>query len=55
MWKVLARVPEKRQAEMKRASHRISYAGYMNHVQAEATPFLASYEREFSAASIEPP
>lgn len=51
MWNVLARVPKKRQAEVKRALHRIFYAACLDDAQAEVDRFLARYEREFSTAT----
>lgn len=51
MWNVLARVPKKRQAELKRALHRIFYAACLDDAQAEANRFLARYGQEFSTAT----
>lgn len=51
MWNVLARVPKKRQAEVKRALYRIFYAACMEDAQAEANRFLSRYGREFPTAT----
>lgn len=51
VWNVLARVPKKRQAEVKRALHRIFYAACLDDAQAEANRFLARYGREFPTAT----
>lgn len=47
---VLARVPKKRQSEVKRALYRISYAACLEDARAEASHFVDRYRREFPAA-----
>ena len=51
MWNVLARVPKKRQAEVKRVLHRIFHAACLDDAQAEANHFLARYGRQFPTAT----
>jgi putative transposase len=50
-WNVLARVPKKRQAEVKRALHHVFHAACLEDAQAEAKHFLARYGREFPTAT----
>ncbi len=47
---VLARVPKKRQDEVRKAVHRIFYAACLDDARAEAKQFLSHYSREFSTA-----
>jgi transposase-like protein len=47
---VLARVPKKRQDEVKRALHRIFYAACLDDARDEARQFLSRYSREFPTA-----
>ena len=48
---VLARVPKKRQDEIKRALHRIFYASCLDDARDEARQFLSCYQREFPTAA----
>ena len=50
VWNVLARVPKKRQAEIKAALHHIFHAACLDDAQNEAKRFVARYEREFPTA-----
>jgi transposase-like protein len=50
-WNVLARIPKKRQAEVKKALHRIFYAASLDDAQDEASKFLARYGEEFPTAT----
>jgi len=47
---VLARVPKKRQDEVKKALHRIFYAACLDNARGEAKQFLFHYRREFPTA-----
>ena len=47
---VLARVPKKRQNEVKKALHRIFYAACLDDARDEAKQFLSHYSREFPTA-----
>ena len=47
---VLARVPKKRQDEVKKAVHRIFYAACLDDARDEAKQFLSHYSREFPTA-----
>jgi len=47
---VLARVPEKRQDEVRKAVHRIFYAACLDDARDEAREFLSRYSREFPTA-----
>jgi len=47
---VLARVPKKRQDEVKKALHRIFYAACLDDARDEAKQFLSRYSREFPTA-----
>jgi len=47
---VLARVPKKRQDEVKKALHRIFYAACLDDARGEAKQFLFHYRREFPTA-----
>jgi transposase-like protein len=51
IWNVLARVPKKRQAEIKRALHRIFYAASFDDAKDEARRFFSRYSREFPTAA----
>jgi transposase-like protein len=48
---VLARVPKKRQDEVKKALHRIFYAACLDDARDEAKQFLSRYSREFPTAT----
>ncbi len=48
---VLARVPKKRQDEVKKALHRIFYAACLDDARDEAKQFLSRYSREFPTAA----
>jgi len=48
---VLARVPKKRQDEVKKALHRIFYAACLDDARDEAKQFLSHYSRELPTAS----
>jgi Transposase and inactivated derivatives len=48
---VLARVPKKRQNEVKKALHRIFYAACLDDARDEAKQFLSRYSREFPTAT----
>jgi len=50
-WNVLARVPKKRQDELKRALHRIFHAVCLEDAQSEVGRFLTKYGREFPTAT----
>jgi transposase-like protein len=50
IWNVLARVPRKRQEEIKKALRRVFYAACLEDAQAEAKNFLGRYGREFPIA-----
>jgi transposase-like protein len=47
---VLARVPKKRQDEVRKALHRIFYAACLDDARGEAKQFLSHYSREFPTA-----
>jgi len=47
---VLARVPKKRQDEVRKAAHRIFYAACLDDARDEARQFLSRYSREFPTA-----
>ena len=47
---VLARVPKKRQDEVREALHRIFYAACLDDARGEAKQFLSRYSREFPTA-----
>jgi len=47
---VLARVPKKRQDEVKKALHRIFYAACLDDARDEVRQFLSRYQREFPTA-----
>ncbi len=47
---VLARVPKKRQDELRKALHRIFYAACLDDARDEARQFLSRYSREFPTA-----
>lgn len=47
---VLARVPKKRQEEVRKAVHRIFYAACLDDARDEAREFLSRYSREFPTA-----
>jgi len=47
---VLARVPKKRQDEVRKAGHRIFYAACLDDARDEAREFLSRYSREFPTA-----
>jgi len=47
---VLARVPKKRQNEVRKALHRIFYAACLDDARGEAKQFLSHYSREFPTA-----
>ena len=47
---VLARVPRKKQGEVKKAVHRIFYAACLDDARDEARQFLSRYSREFPTA-----
>ena len=51
IWNVLARVPKKRQAEVKKALHRIFYAACLEDAQDKAEGFLTRYEGDFPTAN----
>jgi len=48
---VLARVPKKRQDEVRKALHRIFYAACLDDARDEAKQFLSHYSREFPTAA----
>ncbi len=48
---VLARVPKKRQNEVRKALHRIFYAACLDDARDEAKQFLSRYQREFPSAA----
>jgi len=48
---VLARVPKKRQDEVRKALHRIFYAACLDDARDEARQFLSLYQREFPTAA----
>jgi len=48
---VLARVPKKRQNEVRKALHRIFYAACLDDARDEARQFLSHYQREFPSAA----
>jgi transposase-like protein len=48
---VLARIPKKRQDEVKKALHRIFYAACLDDARDEAKQFLSRYSREFPTAA----
>lgn len=48
---VLARVPKKRQDEVRKALHRIFYAACLDDARGEAKQFLSHYSREFPTAA----
>jgi len=48
---VLARVPKKKQAEVKKALHRIFYAACLDDGRDEAMQFLSHYSKEFPSAT----
>ena len=48
---VLARVPKKRQDEVRKALHRIFYAACLDDARDEAKQFLSRYSREFPTAA----
>jgi len=48
---VLARVPRKRQDEIRKALHRIFYASCLDDARDEARQFLSCYQREFPTAA----
>jgi len=48
---VLARVPKKRQNEVRKALHRIFYAACLDDARDEARQFLSLYQREFPTAA----
>jgi transposase-like protein len=48
---VLARVPKKRQDEVRKALHRIFYAACLDDARDEARQFLSRYQREFPSAA----
>jgi transposase-like protein len=50
IWNVLARVPKRRQEEVKKALHRIFYAACLEDAQQEAERFVARYGKEFTTA-----
>ena len=50
-WNVLARVPKRRQAEVKRALHRIFYAPCLEEAKEEARQFVTRYGEEFPTAT----
>lgn len=50
MRNILARIPKKRQAEVKKAIHRIFYAACLDDAKGEARQFLSRYGNEFPMA-----
>lgn len=50
MRNVLARVPRKRQGEIKKAMHRIFYAACLDDAKSEARRFMSHYGKEFPTA-----
>lgn len=50
-WNVLARIPKKRQAEVKKALHRIFYAACLDDAKDEARRFVSRYAEEFPTAT----
>jgi transposase-like protein len=51
IWNVLARVPKKRQDEVRKALHHIFYAACLDNARDEARQFLTRYAREFPSAA----
>jgi transposase-like protein len=51
VWNVLARVPRKRQAEVKKALHHIFHAACLDDAKDEVRDFLSRYSREFPTAT----
>jgi transposase-like protein len=49
-WNVLARIPKRRQEEVKKALHRIFYAACLEDGREEAERFVARYGKEFPTA-----
>jgi len=50
IWNVLARVPRKRQTEVKKTLHRIFYAACLDDAKSEARRLLSRYSGEFPTA-----